>query len=195
MLWWLVLWWLVLWWLVLWWLVLWWLKLWWLVLRWLVLLVTCAFGDLCFWWLVFLETCALVTCAFGDLCFDDLYFWWPVLWWLVLWWLVFRPYTTFVFDWALDISPNGLTFTWWGCCGLCFWHKPTELAFSFFILFLCLCLYDPFNCISFHKFSRQLSAFSLCSSGLIFALLVLLTIRHFMKVSFSHDIILCGWLG
>ena len=35
------------------------------------------------------------------------------------------------------------------------------------------CLYGPFNCISFHKFSRQLSAFSLCSSGLIFALLVL----------------------
>ena len=36
-----------------------------------------------------------------------------------------------------------------------------------FILFVCLFLsYGPFNCISFHKFSRQLSAFSLCSSSL-----------------------------
>ena len=30
-----------------------------------------------------------------------------------------------------------------------------------------------FNCVSFYKFSRQLSAFSLCSSGLISAVLVL----------------------
>ena len=68
-----------------------------------------------------------------------------------------------------------------------------------------VCLYDPFNCISFHKFSRQLSAFWLCSSGLLSALLVFLTICLFMKVSFSPDIIpsgcfspdviLCGWLG
>ena len=32
-------------------------------------------------------------------------------------------------------SPYGLTFTWWGCCSLCPWHKPTELAHSF--LFCC----------------------------------------------------------
>ena len=90
------------------------------------------------------------------------------------------------------------------------------------ILFLCLFLsYGPFNCISFHKFSQQLSAFSLYSSRLISALLVLSTIYHhhhqhhqslnregrwgtaddcaticlFMKVSFSSDIIPCGWLG
>ena len=30
------------------------------------------------------------------------------------------------------ISLRGLTFTCWGCCGLCFWHKPAELAHSFF---------------------------------------------------------------
>ena len=24
--------------------------------------------------------------------------------------------------------PRELTFTLWGCCGLCFWHKPAELA-------------------------------------------------------------------
>ena len=42
------------------------------------------------------------------------------------------------------------------------------------------------------KFSRQLSIFSLCSSGLISALLVLSTICLFMKVSFSPDIIPSG---
>ena len=47
--------------------------------------------------------------------------------------------------------------------------KPTELAHSFFIFCsrVCLCLYGPFNCISFHKFSRRFSFFSLCSAGLI----------------------------
>ena len=66
-----------------------------------------------------------------------------------------------------------------------------------FILFFCLFLSSwPFNCISFHKFSRQLSAFSLYSSGLISALLVLSTMcLFFRKVSRSPDIILCGWPG
>ena len=31
--------------------------------------------------------------------------------------------------------PRGLTFTWWGCCGYCLWHKPSELANSFFLFF------------------------------------------------------------
>ena len=52
--------------------------------------------------------------------------------------------------------------------------------------------YDPFIYTLFHKFSRQLSAFSLCSSGLISALLVLSTVYLFMKVFFSSDVILCG---
>ena len=30
------------------------------------------------------------------------------------------------------VSAEKVTFTWWGCYGLCFWHKPTELAHSFF---------------------------------------------------------------
>ena len=78
-----------------------------------------------------------------------------------------------------------------------FWHKPPELAHSFFILLLCLFLsfYGPFHCISFHKFSRQLSAFSLCSSGLISALLILSTKYLFMKVSLSPDVTPSGWLG
>ena len=58
----------------------------------------------------------------------------------------------------------------------------------------CFCLYGPFNCISFHTFSRELSAFSLWSSGLTSASFVLSTRYHFMKVSFNPDIIFCGWL-
>ena len=97
---------------------------------------------------------------------------------------------------ASSLGPRWLTFTWWGCCGLCQRHKPTELAHSFlFCSCVCFCLYGPFNCISFHKFSRQLSDFSLCSSGLDSALLVLSTIYLFIKVSLSPDIILCGWPG
>ena len=76
------------------------------------------------------------------------------------------------------------------------WHKPAELAHSLlFCSCVYFCLYGSFNCISFHKFSRQLSVFSLCSCGLSSALLVLSTIYLFMKVSFSPDIIPSGWLG
>ena len=93
-------------------------------------------------------------------------------------------------------SPHGLTFMQWGCCDLCLLHKPTELAHSF-LFYSCVCfsLYGPFNCISSHKFSKQLSAFLLCSSGLISALLILSTMYLFKEVSISPDIIHCGWLG
>ena len=84
------------------------------------------------------------------------------------------------------ICPRGLTFRWKGCCGLCFWHL--------FCSGIYFCLYVPFNCISFNKFSRQLSAFSLCCAGLISSLLVLSTMYLFKKISFNPDIILCGWL-
>ena len=95
------------------------------------------------------------------------------------------------------LIPDGLTFMWWGCYGLCLWHKPTELAHSFLLCScVCFCLCDPFNCILFHKFSwRQLSAFSLCPSGHISALLVLSTMYLCMKVFHSPDVIPCGWLG
>ena len=53
----------------------------------------------------------------------------------------------------------------------------------------------PFLLYLFHRFSWQHPAFSLCSSGLISALLVLSTIYLLMKVSLSPDTILCGWLG
>ena len=75
------------------------------------------------------------------------------------------------------------------------WHKPTVLSHSFlFCSCVCFCLYGPFKCISFHKFPRQLSAFSLCSSGLISVFLVFSTRYLFTNVSLSSDIILCGWL-
>ena len=72
------------------------------------------------------------------------------------------------------------------CSCRCFW-----LLLFFFFFFFSNC-YGPFNSVSSHKFSRQLSAFSLCSSGLISTLLVLSTIYLSMEVSFSPEIILCG---
>ena len=72
-------------------------------------------------------------------------------------------------------------------------YKATEVAHSFYPLpVVCVCLYGPFNYISFHKLSQQLPVFSLCSSGLISVLLVLSTIYLLMRVSLSPDIILCG---
>ena len=50
--------------------------------------------------------------------------------------------------------------------------------------------YGPSNCISFHPFFRQLSAFSLYYSGLLSAFLVLSTTYLSMKVSLSP--VLCG---
>ena len=89
----------------------------------------------------------------------------------------------------LSLCPRGLSFTWWGCRGLCFWHIPTELAHSFsFGTYVYFCLCGRFSGISFRKFSQRLSVFSLCSSGLISALLFLTTMYLFMKVSFSPDI-------
>ena len=48
---------------------------------------------------------------------------------------------------------------------------------------------------NFENSPENLFVFSLCSSGLISALLVLSTICLFMKVSFSPDIIRSGWPG
>ena len=75
-------------------------------------------------------------------------------------------------------------------------NQPSLPTLFLFCSCACFCPYGPFHCISFHKFSRQLnSAFSLCSSGLNSAFLVLSTTYLFMKVSLSPDIILCDWLG
>ena len=76
-------------------------------------------------------------------------------------------------------------------------NQPSLPTPFYSVLFcVCFCLYDPFNCISFHKWlSRHLSAFSLCFPGLFSALLVLSNIYVLMKVSVSPEISLCAWLG
>ena len=74
-------------------------------------------------------------------------------------------------------------------------NQPSLPTLFFICSCVCYSVYGPFNDISFHKFSRQLSAFSLSSSCRISALLVLSTIYLFTKVSFSPDKILCGSLG
>ena len=87
--------------------------------------------------------------------------------------------------WLCLGGPHGLTFTCWWWYGSYSTPKPTEYAHSLF----CSCVYLflwPFNCISFHKFSRQL-----CFLTLFFwsnsAILVFSTIYLLMKVSLSHD--------
>ena len=70
---------------------------------------------------------------------------------------------------------NNFTPSHGGDVTVCAWHK-TNLAHSFlFCSCVYFCVYGPCNCISFHKFFWQLFIFSLCSSGLVFALLVLST--------------------
>ena len=97
---------------------------------------------------------------------------------------------------ATSLRPRGLTLTWWGYCGLCFWHELTELAHYFSVLFLfCLCLYGPFNCISLNKSSRQFCTFSLCTSRLVSAFLVLSTTYLSYESLPTSDIIHSGWLS
>ena len=73
-------------------------------------------------------------------------------------------------------------------------HKPTELAHSFFFYSVLVSI-SVFMALStvFHSLnSPDNSPLSHCSSSLISAVLVLLTIYLFMKVSISPGIILCG---
>ena len=75
--------------------------------------------------------------------------------------LVFAP---FVILWTDAVLLRFLRCRFWQVCGDCtsVYHARDPCVY--------FCLYGPFNCISFHQFSRWLSAFSLCSSGLISAL-------------------------
>ena len=89
-----------------------------------------------------------------------------------------------------------LTFRWWWCCSLCFWHKPTELGHSFlFCSYVYFCLYGLFNCISFHKFSWQLHFLTLLFQFYFCIIGPFNYIYLSVKVSFRPDIILCGWPG
>ena len=96
---------------------------------------------------------------------------------------------------TLSLLSRGFIISWRGCYGSCPRHKPTKLAHSFLLCsYVYFCLYGPFNCISFLKLSRKLSAFSLCSSGPVLPYWSF-ELCLFMKVSLSPDIILCSWLG
>ena len=88
----------------------------------------------------------------------------------------------------------------WQCCRSVPWFSPPHLPLSeprvpagspswggdvvqpslstpfIFSAYINFCLYVPFNCVSFHESSQQLSIFSLCSTGLISALSDLSTI-------------------
>ena len=74
-----------------------------------------------------------------------------------------RAHTQLVWEQSAPVvsaRPLGLTFKWWECYDLRQKHKPAELAPSFlFCSCVYFCPYDPFYCISFHKFSRRLSVF------------------------------------
>ena len=102
-----------------------------------------------------------------------------------------KHYTTLEFLYIIDIMPS--------LCQkhtLCFWHKPTELAHSFiFCSCVYFCLYDPFSCILFiNSHNKSLLSHSVLPMLFLpywsFQLYI-----FFMKVSFSPDIMLCGWLG
>ena len=92
--------------------------------------------------------------------------------------------------------PHGLTFKWWGCCGLCLWHKPTELDHSFLFS---PCVFSVFIALStvFHYINSPDN--SLLSHSVLPVLflpyLVLSAIHLFMKIFPSRDVILCCWLG
>ena len=99
-------------------------------------------------------------------------------------------------EWSFYDSTHGLTFTWWRCCGLCFWHKPTELAHSFLF---CSCVYFCLMVLSavFH-FIKSPDNSLLSHSVLPVLFLPAWSFQLYIslwKVSFSPDIILCGWLG
>ena len=68
-------------------------------------------------------------------------------------------------------------------------NQPSSPTPFLFCPCVCFFLYSPFNCISFHNFSRQLSAFSLFSSGLISTFLAL---SAFRVVAFSSFAMILG---
>ena len=105
----------------------------------------------------------------------------PVLW----------PFQLYFTAWILPTTLRFLTLFFRSYLLLVLSTAYLFLKVSSFLFCSCIyfCLYGPFNCISFHNSSRQLSVFSLCSSGLMSSLLILSTIYLFLKVSFSPDFV------
>ena len=88
-------------------------------------------------------------------------------------------------------GPRRLTVTRWECHGLSDINH-LSLPTPFYSVLASLSVFMALSTVFHSLNSPNNSAFSLCSSGLISALLVLSTIYLFMKVSLSPDIILCG---
>ena len=95
--------------------------------------------------------------------------------------------------------PHGLTFAWWGCCGLCFWNKPTELAHCFFgSVFVSISVFMALSTV-FHSINSP------DNSPLSHSVLPVLfppcwSFERYISFwkspsALSPDIILCGWLG
>ena len=83
---------------------------------------------------------------------------------------------------------------WWGCFGLFLTNQP-NLPTPFYSVLVSISVFMAVSTV-FHSInSPKNSALSHCFSSLISASLVLSTIYLFVKVSFSPDIIFCGWLG
>ena len=71
----------------------------------------------------------------------------------------------------------------------------SELTHSFLSVLVSVSIFMALSTL-FHSInSPNNSVLSLCSAGLISALLLLSTVYFFMKVFFSPDVILCGCLG
>ena len=55
---------------------------------------------------------------------------------------------------------RGLTFTWWGCYGLCLWHKPTELAHPFYSVLVSISVFKALSTVFHSMNSPDNSPFS-----------------------------------
>ena len=56
----------------------------------------------------------------------------------------------FCYSIAVWRGSRGLTFTWWGCYGLCPWHKPTGLAHSFYSVLVSISVFIVLSTV-FHS--------------------------------------------
>ena len=89
--------------------------------------------------------------------------------------------------------PNGLT-SWWICYSLCLRHKPTELTHSFHSVLVSVSVIMALSTV-FHSVNSPNNSPLLTVLLFLFLPYWSFQLYLFMKVSFSLDIILCGWLG
>ena len=88
--------------------------------------------------------------------------------------------------------PHGLTFTWWGCCRLCLWHKLPSLPTPVYSVLVSVSVFMGLSTVFYSINSLDNSPLSHFVLPVLF--LPYSTIYLFMKVFLSPDIILCGWL-